>query len=219
MIIELPKEFSFRDERKGKEAFIEDGVLKITRQVNFGRLMIEISYQMKGEEKCYYCNKKITKEQVTIDHKFPINFGGPTITNNLFPACKSCNRKKENMTYYQYMALLEAEESGLKGKYLRALRQYQGSIKSDQQYQIPKDWITEKEITDIITCVTLDENYKGKRYHSLERYYLKYNKIKKPIVLDRNSFLLDGFLVLMLAKNYKINKLAVIELENVEVII
>ena len=51
MNIELPKEFSMEDERKGQKAYIENGILKLTRQVNFSILMVEISYQLKGKDK------------------------------------------------------------------------------------------------------------------------------------------------------------------------
>ena len=43
--------------------------------------------------------KKKPKEEMTIDHVYPADFGGPTITNNLLPSCKGCNNKKRNMLY------------------------------------------------------------------------------------------------------------------------
>lgn len=219
MIIELPKEFSFEGERKGQKAYIENNVLKLTRQVSFRELMVEITYQMKGRNKCWYCKQEVSEGKITIDHMFPVDFGGPTITNNLLPACKRCNnQKKRNMTYEQYISYLEAESLGLEKEYLKDLRQYQKQIRKKQLNQLPKEWITETQITDIITTINLMEDYKSKKYLALEKYYLKYGVMKKPIVVDKNSFLLDGFLVLMLAKNYNINIVPTIILENVEVI-
>ncbi len=220
MIIELPEKFSLEDERKGVQAFIKNGVLKITRQTSFRKAMVEIAYQMKGRDECQYCHRKLTKDEVTIDHMFPVDFGGPTITNNLLPACKECNGdKKRNMTYQQYMTFLEEKDMGLENKYLKALKKYQEELRKKKMYQIPKEWITEKEINDIIINMNLYENYRKKRYKSYEEYYFKYGFLKKPIVVDKNGFLLDGFLQIMVAKNNNIKSIPVIQLENVEVIL
>ena len=219
MIIELPKDFSFEKEKSGEKAIIEDGILKITRQTSFRKVMIEISYQMKGRDVCQYCHKKFTKDKMTIDHMFPIDFGGPTISDNLLPACKKCNNEKGNMTYQQYMAFLEAKDVGLEEKYLKTLKKYQELIRKEKRYQIQKSWITERPIGDIFTNINLNEDYRKKKYKSYEEYYLTYGIIKTPIIIDKNGILLDGFLRLMLAKNYNIKSVPVIILENVEVIL
>lgn len=219
MIIELPKDFSFEKEKSGEKAIIEDGILKITRQTSFRKVMIEISYQMKGKDVCQYCHKKFAKEKMTIDHMFPIDFGGPTISDNLLPACKKCNNEKGNMTYQQYMAFLEAKDVGLEEKYLKTLKKYQELIRKEKRYQIQKSWITERPIGDIFTNINLNEDYRKKKYKSYEEYYLTYGIIKNPIIIDKNGILLDGFLRLMLAKNYNIKSVPVIILENVEVIL
>lgn len=219
MIIELPKDFSFEKEKSGEKAIIEDGILKITRQTSFRKVMIEISYQMKGRDVCQYCHKKFTKDKMTIDHMFPIDFGGPTISDNLLPACKKCNNEKGNMTYQQYMAFLEAKDVGLEEKYLKTLKKYQELIRKEKRYQIQKSWITERPIGDIFTNINLNEDYRKKKYKSYEEYYLTYGIIKAPIIIDKNGILLDGFLRLMVAKNYNIKSVPVIILENVEVIL
>lgn len=219
MIIELPKEFLLKDERKGVVAFVENGVLKMTRQTSFRKAMTEIAYLMKGREECQYCHKKVTKDKMTVDHMFPVDFGGPTISNNLLPACKTCNGEKENMTYKQYMTFLEEKDAGLDDVYLKALKKYQEEIRKRKMYQIPKEWITEKTINDIVINMNLYENYRKKKYRSYEEYYLKYGFLKKPIVVDKNCFLLDGFLQIMVAKNNNVKSIPVIQLENVEVIL
>ena len=219
MNIELPKEFSMEDERKGQKAYIENGILKLTRQVNFSILMVEISYQLKGKDKCSYCGKEVLEEEITIDHMFPVDFGGPTITNNLAPACKECNSEKGNMTVQQYITFLESKSIGLEKDYQRCLKKYQEGIRKKELYQIPNEWITNKEITDIINVIRLTDDYKKKRYRSLEKYYKEYGIIKKPIIIDKNSFLLDGFLTLMVAKNYNAKSVPVIQLDNVETIL
>lgn len=44
---------------------------------------------------CYYCEKKFSPEDLTMDHKIPISRGGESIKENLVPACKECNNKKK----------------------------------------------------------------------------------------------------------------------------
>ena len=150
---------------------------------------------------------------------FPIDFGGPTITNNLLPACKECNKEKGNMTYQQYRTFLEAKDVGVGETYLKTLKKYQELLRKEKRYQIQKSWITERPIGDIFTNINLNEDYRKKKYKSYEKYYLTYGIIKCPIIIDRNGILLDGFLRLMLAKNYNIKSVPVIMLENVEVIL
>lgn len=219
MIIELPKEFSLNEERKGVEAFVENGVLKMTRQTSFRKVITEITYLMKGREECQYCHKKVTKDEMTIDHMFPVDFGGPTIPNNLLPACKICNNEKGNMTYQQYITFLDEKDAGLEEVYLKSIKKYQEELRKKRIYQIPKEWIIEKTINDIVISMNLRENYRKKKYRSYEEYYLKYGILKQPIVVDKNGFLLDGFLQIMVAKNNNIKSIPVIQLENVEIIL
>lgn len=221
MIIELPEKFLFRDERQGQLAFIEKGILKMTKSTSFRRVMIELTYQINGKEECKFCHKTVTKDgiKMTIDHMFPQDLGGPTITNNLIPACSTCNGKKRNMTCEQYAKFLEKKTEKEQKAYLDKLREYQDSLRINKIYQIPQEWITETTIEDIILSINLSENYREKRYKSYEKYYLTYGILKYPIILDRNNFLLDGFLQIMIAKNYNIKSVPTIEIENVEVIL
>lgn len=219
MIIELPKEFSMENKRKVQKAYIENGILKLTRQVDFSKLMIEIAYQLKGKDTCQYCGEKITEEEMTIDHIYPADFGGPTITNNLTPACKRCNSKKGNMTAQQFATFLEAESIGYSKEYWKLLEKYQKQTRKGGLYQIPNEWITTKKITEIISVILITDDYKKRQYKNFEKYYKEYGILKKPIIIDKNSFLLDGFLILMLAKNHNIQSIPVIQLDNVEIIL
>ena len=114
---------------------------------------------------------------------------------------------------------MESKSIGLEKDYQRCLKKYQEGIRKKGLYQIPNEWITNKEITDIINVISLTDDYKKKRYRSLEKYYKEYGIIKKPIIIDKNSFLLDGFLTLMVAKNYNTKSVPVIQLDNVEIIL
>lgn len=221
MIIELPEKFIFEQKREGQLAFIDNGILKMTKHTPFRRIMIELTYQIKGKEECKFCHKTVTEDgiEMTIDHLFPQDLGGPTITNNLVPACSICNGKKKNMTCEQYATFLGKKTEEEKKAYLAKLKEYQETLRQKKIYQIPKEWLTETTMEDIILNINLSENYREKRYKSYERYYLTYGILKSPIVLDRNNFLLDGFLQVMIAKNYNIKSVPTIVLENVEVLL
>lgn len=221
MIIELPEKFLFKEERQGQLAFVENGILKMTKHSSFRKIMIELTYQIRGKEECQFCHKTVTKDgiKMTIDHMFPQDLGGPTITNNLIPACSVCNNEKRNMTCEQYEIFLQKETDKEKKVYLDKLKEYQDTLRQNKIYQIPEEWLSETTIEDIILNINLAENYREKRYKSYERYYLTFGILKCPIILDRNNFLLDGFLQVMLAKNYNIKSVPTIEIENVEVML
>lgn len=221
MIIELPEKFLFKEERQGQLAFVENGILKMTKHSSFRKIMIELTYQIKGKEECQFCHKTVTKDgiKMTIDHMFPQDLGGPTITNNLIPACSVCNNEKRNMTCEQYEIFLQKGTDKEKKVYLDRLKEYQDTLRQNKIYQIPEEWLSETTIEDIILNINLAENYREKRYKSYERYYLTFGILKCPIILDRNNFLLDGFLQVMLAKNYNIKSVPTIEIENVEVML
>lgn len=219
MIIDLPKEFYFENLPKGQIAFIHNGILKLSKQTSFRKIMIDITYKIKGKRKCYYCGRKVSEEKMTIDHMFPSDFGGPTIPNNLLPACKQCNNEKRNMTRQQYHEFLKSKKDKKGDLYIKELQSNQEDIRERKEYQIPCEWITLKKVEEIVTDMdSLDVDYRYKKYESLEKYYLKYKIIQKPIVVDRKLFVLDGFLELMIAKNYDLESIPVIILENVEVV-
>lgn len=54
--------------------------------------------------KCAYCGK--IPKIISRDHVIPISKGGTDYISNLIPACRSCNSKKRNRTYQEYMAIL-----------------------------------------------------------------------------------------------------------------
>ena len=46
---------------------------------------------------CYYCNSKVGREQLTMDHVVPLSRGGKSKKGNIVAACKACNNKKKSM--------------------------------------------------------------------------------------------------------------------------
>jgi 5-methylcytosine-specific restriction endonuclease McrA len=50
-----------------------------------------------SEGRCYYCNKKSSPKELTMDHIVPIIRGGKSTKGNMVPSCKECNSKKKHM--------------------------------------------------------------------------------------------------------------------------
>lgn len=212
MIIELPEKFYY-----GNQAKIVDGVLKIPSGVSWREFMYRLTVASKGRN-CWYCGKKLKKEDITMDHLYPQDLGGPTIPNNLAPACGECNNKKGNLTEKQYRNLIGAPENKRKEINSRFIaRNEQHKVKKG--YFLPKEWITTRKIDSILVTWLMNETYTGKKYAKIETFYRQYGRIPYPIVVDRNNYLLDGFLVLIFAKNNNIASIPTIVLENVEIVL
>ena len=54
-------------------------------------------------EKCLYCNKRLTNKNVTVDHIVPISKGGNNTQVNMIVCCKKCNNERGDMSYKNYM--------------------------------------------------------------------------------------------------------------------
>ncbi len=55
-----------------------------------------------AEGVCYFCNKKISSKELTMDHLIPLIRGGKTIKANVVPACKECNNKKKYLLPFEW---------------------------------------------------------------------------------------------------------------------
>lgn len=217
MIIDLPEHSAEETLIINDHMKIEDDILKIKFPYSLRNAMYILTYEIKGKHKCFYCGKEIVNGKVTLDHVFPQDFGGPTITNNLEPACTSCNSQKSNLTKEQYEKFLSLSYNDRK-QYLRDILSVFEFIRKWEEFELPNTWIEEKEIDSIIANISLSEDYKGPKYKKVKDYYKKYKHFQKPLILDRKNFLLDGFTALMYAKNHNIRSVPVIVLENVEVV-
>jgi 5-methylcytosine-specific restriction endonuclease McrA len=63
-----------------------------------------------AEGVCYFCGRKISPKELTMEHVVPIIRGGKSVRGNVVPACKECNNRKK------YLLPVEWEE------YLKRLR-------------------------------------------------------------------------------------------------
>ena len=64
--------------------------------------------------KCHYCGNSNPGE-LTLDHKTPRSRGGDDSDENLITACKSCNSRKRNKTYDEYLEWLAQRKENVEG--------------------------------------------------------------------------------------------------------
>ena len=61
---------------------------------------------------CHYCGKKMSPEELTMDHVLPVVRGGKSTRGNCVPCCKTCNNEKKHLTPAEWiLRQLEQEES------------------------------------------------------------------------------------------------------------
>lgn len=213
MNIVLPKEpFSFND----GAAVVEGNILYIYRQVDFYSLMSELTYACFGRKKCHYCGKTILPSKLTVDHKYPRCFGGPTITNNLVPCCKACNSRKGNMFEDEFFEYMQIEGNYEKyASFKEKVEKHQRSIYSGELEALPEDWLLTSKVNVVSIRYQLNEPL-GSGFNKVEKTFRKYGKFFKPIIISSNRHLLDGFNVCLLAKMHDISaELQIIQLDNV----
>lgn len=169
---------------------------------------------MKGRHFCYYCKKSVPRNEMTMDHMYPRSIGGPTIPQNLLPACRDCNGHKSDMNYDQFRTWMSLDSSK-RHSYVCQLNALKEGYRKIGVLQIPQDWVTPAEVDRIHTNVDF-ANISNVKYDKVKHYYETYGSFQYPIVLDRNYYSLDGFYVLFVAKSMDIQYVPAVVIDNVE---
>ena len=217
MIIDLPETFFQKDRNGIMEVYIENGILKLRADVSFKKLMREITYKKKGNKQCFYCGRKISSDQINVDHMIPQDVGGPTIPNNLVPSCNKCNNTKSNMTLEQYLEYLAKKTAKERKEFSMHAQQEIEKMKFMKDFSFLNGWVSQMNVEEIHWKKRDDRDYRGNKYNRIEEFYQKYGRLRKAIVVDRNHNLLGGYVSLMFAMNNQIEIVPVIVLENVEI--
>lgn len=184
-------------------AYIEKEVLYLPQQY-FEEVMKALTYQIKESETCYFCGAKLTKANRTLDHLFPRDYGGITVTNNLVPCCKECNsEKKRNLNETEFRIYNEIKNNPqLLQEFWKEFYEKHECDRKNFGVTLPYNWYTLKKEFRVLAVVTSDDRYKkSKQYLRIAELYEIYNRICKPVVITRNNVVVDGFLALMFAKN------------------
>lgn len=213
MNIQLPNQFSFR--KDNVKAYIENDILFYEGIFSFDRVMYQATYEMRNPSICYYCGCELNKEKRTIDHMYPRDLGGVSITNNLVPCCTKCNHEKDNMTMQEYFNYLKFESTKERKEYKSKVMQNHEVYRYKNGFFIPEDWYEYNSEHIYVEILLSEECIKGKRYKYICEFYKKYGHFPRPVVKTADDKLVDGFLVLLFAKNNQIDKIPCIKMENV----
>lgn len=212
-------------------AEVKNGILYIYKPGVLKAVMYKLTYLVYGGTECYFCHRKLRTSaletnnnqyfsKMTLDHLVPQEFGGITTPNNMRPACSNCNSSKGNMypdefeMFRQFIGKKDEETRQAKEEFMEALEQKQESRRDGEIESIPKEWICQEMVRNIYVNICIAEPL-GAEYFRQEKFFWEHGRLPKPIIISENRFLLDGFNTIMLAKNYYIERIHVIVLENV----
>lgn len=217
MNIRLPEKFIYTNRRTNGYAYVNRGTLFIKGYVNYEDLMYELTYEIEGYETCSYCGIYLSARKRSLDHKYPRAWGGISITNNLVPSCTECNQDKREMTYKQFQKYRKLPYNKKRKQFYEQCIKENVQITRSGKYVLPKQWITEYDISEIILHISFKKLQKEK-IHKVEEYYEKFKQYPHPIIVSGNGWLLKGKHILEHARRYGKIILPAIVLENVIVI-
>ena len=216
MILEIPDGYKFSNWKDSNNyAYEKNGILYIKGDLPFEQLMYNLTYSLKNKKRCFYCNGKLNSQNRTLDHRIPRHLGGITLPINLEVCCKKCNEEKGALTVSQYEAVRELSSKTEKTKLISEYNNLNEIELEKKGTCLPACWTSVNFRSKIYADFDLDTFYKGKKYYKIKSFYKKYHYLPKPLIISSNNILLDGYLVLMFAKNKKIKKIPTIVLENV----
>lgn len=219
MNIVLPEKFYFKGASRENFARVEDGNLVIRGTVPFKKMMYDLAYKISGTTKCFYCGKTISKGKLTLDHMYPLDLGGPTIPDNMVPACSKCNSEKSNMTCAQYKEFHLIRDHKERRILKRNVNEYHETMRRKRIYELPKNWVTDIALSTVIVELFFKEKFKGTKYNNIKRFYENYGFLQKPIIVNKNHYLFNGFTEIVFAREIGLQKVPAIVLDNVKVIL
>lgn len=209
MFIELPN--SIKEEEILKYARIENGTLHFWNLWKFQEIMSVLRKEM-SSNRCIYCGCDL-KNYTTMDHLYPVTYGGINITDNLGLACKTCNSNKASLTRTEF------EEMLLNKKFEKELKKNVNLVNQlylkEVGFRLPKSWYEEIELSSIKTTKR-EELINTYKYFKILKKYKKYKKLPYPIIVDKNSVVIDEYTTYCFAKQNDINFCYIVKLENVE---
>lgn len=229
----LPKfDYVFED----GSAELKDGVLYIYRAGSFEDIMYKLTYLLWETKTCYFCHKQFVEpsdrrivvqsggnvllvSQATLDHYYPREVGGFSVTNNLRPTCRHCNSTKGSMYPNEFRRYLEISKlEGKKGRkemncFKREIKELNSKRLRGELLIFPEDWYSPKP-KSLFVNISQGQSL-GEGYRKQESFLKKYGRLQKPLVLSANGVLLSGFNSLLLSKYYNVKNIVYIVLDNV----
>lgn len=216
MIIELPQMF-YKESGRNKYVIVENGILEIHGTWGFEELMIEITYLLKGKRQCYFCKREVNPKKITIDHLFPTDFGGMTITSNLEPACSNCNSTKTNMNEYEYAIWRKIPKAQDKKKFYQKIVEKKRAKKhcsTEEWFDLPNKWVEYRKLDSLKINFKLQKK-SSRKFQRMVKFAQKYHKLPRTIVISKNNYVLEGATAYQVAKEMGFQTVPVTVLENV----
>ncbi len=214
MIIRLPKRFIYSNRVLKNCAYVENGILYMSKYTNFEDLMYTITYQLKGYDRCCYCGEKLTTSTRTLDHMYPRRWGGISIPENLLPSCKKCNQDKKDMTYQQFQEWRALKTASEKNRFYDETISRNASIRKLGNFVIKKKWISSFEVEPVAKYISFNRLSK-KKSQLISSYYRNWGQYPHPIIVSSNGWVIKGLHILYHAKKNKKQYVPAVILENV----
>lgn len=89
--MESPRPYEYIETVDAAAVKRERAIARELRQGSWWRQQI-------GKGVCYFCEKKFSRENLTMEHLIPLSRGGRSTKKNIVVACKQCNSLKKNQT-------------------------------------------------------------------------------------------------------------------------
>ena len=216
MIIRLPERFIYSNKGHEDSAYVENGILYMSKYTNFEDLMYTMTYVLKGYDRCCYCGEKLTMKNRTLDHMYPRRWGGISIPENLLPSCKNCNQAKRDMTYKQFQEWRKLQTQKQKDQYYDQALARNLSVARRGRFVIKRKWLSSYEFEPVAKYISFNR-LSEKKNKLISAYYRNWNQYPHPIVVSSNGWVIKGLHVLNHARKIKKRHVMAIVLENVVV--
>jgi len=101
-------------EKSAMNLFSEERDSRIAREKNRARELRDSAWWRSriATGECYYCGRKFSPSELTMDHKIPLARGGTSEKINIVPACKECNNKKKYLLPTEWDEYMEKLKKG-----------------------------------------------------------------------------------------------------------
>ncbi len=215
MIIRLPERFIYSNNGKGS-AYVENGILYMSKYTNFEDLMYTITYVLKGYDRCCYCGGKLTSSTRTLDHMYPRRWGGVSIPENLLPSCKKCNQDKKDMTYRQFQEWRKLSTIAEKDEFYEQTLIRNLAIRRRSRFGIKKKWLSSYEFEPVAKYISFDR-LSEKKSQMIAGYHRNWGQYPHPVIVSSNGWIIKGLHILHHARKSKKRHVMAIVLENVVV--
>lgn len=220
MLLLLHGEFTFKIKGK-KRAYVENGTLKIdSKYVHWEEIMYGLAYKLTKDNRCLYCGNYVNKKDLTLDHMFPRAYGGISVSNNLLPCCEQCNSSKGCLDGTEYWELKKKKTEAEKNEFRNKVIQEKEKNRYITGFCLPQDWVEYCDINMLKIREFYQFNYtESQKLKENKQYIEKYCHFKRPIIVDKNYWVLDGYNWYLAGKQEGFDMVPIIRLENVELIV